>query len=110
MNMRDPKRFRINQISVDSVQVNTEETASKYLKDSKVEWDDLVVSITDRDGAEFEVARVHVLRNGCAGESTFMAKLTCAPSWGTETNDDSVKCPLCHFRGHGAGSCERKPL
>lgn len=105
---KDPKRFRIERIRVKSVQCDSEPTKSALLRDSTAgDWEDIVVSITDTDGSQFEVARIPVQKNGTHGESTYVAKLTCARSWGTETDDDSVSCPLCLFQGHGAGACER---
>jgi hypothetical protein len=102
---RDPKRFRIERLRVNSVQVDTE-PAEPVSQASQVEWDNLIVSITDKDGSQFEVARVRVQRNGCVGESTYVAKLVCKRSWGEEEDDDSVSCPLCLFQGHGAGACK----
>lgn len=107
---RDTKRFRINQIRVNSVQCDSEPTKSTHFT-NKEEWEDIVVSITDRDGSQFEVARITVSRDGSpnVGESTYVATLTCRRSWGTEgmeEDDDSVSCPVCLFQGHGAGACK----
>lgn len=106
---KDPKRFRIKQISVNSVQCDSEPIEREPLgRGPGEDWEDIVVSITDTDGSRFEVARIPVQKNGLVGESTYVATLKCARSWGTEEDDDSVSCPLCYFQGHGAGACGQR--
>ena len=101
---QNPKQFRISQLNVNRINVDTESS-----NDGR---QDIVVSLVDRDGSHFEVKRISVHDEDVfAGESTSVAKLTCRRSWGTEgvdKDDDSVSCPLCLFQGHGAGSCKQR--
>jgi len=109
---KDPKRFRINRLRVHAVAVDSEDSPGmraaaeraghEYDEDS---WQDLVVTLEDQDGNKFEAARITLPKNGNEGSCTYVAKLVCARSWGVETDDDSVSCPLCFHRGHGAGAC-----
>lgn len=106
---KDPKRFRISGLQVHGVGIDSEPTRSEILKDStSADWEDLVVSLQDKDGSKFEVARVSVQQSGLRGEFTYVATLVCARSWGTEEDDDSVSCPICLFQGHGAGACKSR--
>ena len=109
------KSFRIDQIRVHAVAVDSEdspgmrEAAERAGHEYDEEaWQDLVVTLEDDAGNKFEVARVTVKRDGLEGSCTYVAELVCARSWGTEADDNSVSCPLCFHRGHGAGACERR--
>ena len=107
-----PKRFPIDRLRVYAVAIDSEDSPGmraaaeraghEYDEDA---WQDLVVTLEDKDGNRFEVARTTVQKDGMEGSWTRMAQLVCARSWGSETDDASVSCPMCLERGHGAEAC-----
>ena len=98
------KQFRINELNVDRIAVDTETTPD--------EAQDVVVTLIDRDGSRFEVARFLVYdSNLFVGSDTSVADLVCRRSWGSEgleVDNPFVSCPLCLFTGHGAGACKAR--
>jgi len=102
---RDRKQFRISELQVHWVNIDTDLSS----RDESTGMEDLVVSITTKDGSKFEVERIRIKSEGLAGYSTATAKLVCRKSWGDEgreKEDPSVSCPLCLFDGHGAQACK----
>lgn len=105
---RATNRFRLSLIRVERVNVDTE-PASGLLADRPEEenWQDLVVTVQDRAGNVFEVARVTCRHDGLVGESTAAGTLVQRISWDDALGDGLI-CPLCLDRGHGAGACPRR--
>jgi hypothetical protein len=105
---RGTKQFRIKQLSVSRIAVDTEPTKERDSHSSDSQ--DVVVTLVDKDGSRFEVHRMTVHDTSLfVGSDTSVADLVCRRSWGSEGlegDDASVSCPLCLFSGHGAGACK----
>jgi hypothetical protein len=108
-------RFRLDRLRVSRVNLDSEpsrrmtETARAlgHERPEGHDWVDIVITVTDTSGNVFEVGRVPCKYDGMLGESTAAAELVVRKSWGGEEDDDTVSCPLCYERGHGAGACPR---
>lgn len=103
-------RFRISALNIRWISIDTEPTKSVILKGASIEYEDIVVTAQNEDGSQFEISRVSAPRDAVtgAGSATSVATLVCARSWGNETDNDSVSCPLCSECGHGAKACTSK--
>jgi hypothetical protein len=108
-------RFRLDRLRISAVNVDSEPSKSMtnlarslgHERPENHDWTDIVVTVTDQAGNVFEVARVACKYDGMLGESHMAGELVVRRSWGGESDDDSVSCPLCFERGHGAGACPR---
>lgn len=99
----DSKRFRLKQIGVRNINVDSEPSKSVEGDD----WIDIVITVQDRAGNLFEVTRVVCKYDGMIGESRSDARLVQTVSWDNALGDKLI-CPLCHMLGHGAGACNRR--
>lgn len=112
-NSVDRRVFRLKDIGVETICVNSEPSKNRImdvLADPPQDLYDIVVSVEDRAGNRFEVERISVFddrMSEMATMATSCARLVKEKSWRDEEND-SVICPICYMDGHGAGACERK--
>ena len=109
---KSSKRFRLERIDMHCISVDSEDSPSmrsiiegQGRTYDNEQWQDLVVYAEDVAGTKFEVLRETVRKDNMVGHATYEAELVCERSWGNAHDDDSVSCPLCFHRGHGAGAC-----